>query len=93
MYPISFIKTIAIQKFIQQNKAFQGIVENPNDQLYTIEEVAQHKSETDCRSIFQWRLYDITQYAKVHPGGKKIFLGKGRDCTELFNKYHPWVNA
>ena len=39
------------------------------------------------------RVYDITEYAKVHPGGRKIFLGKGKDCTELYNKYHPWVNG
>ena len=35
----------------------------------------------------------MTEYAKVHPGGRKIFLGKGKDCTELFDKYHPWVNC
>jgi cytochrome b involved in lipid metabolism len=35
----------------------------------------------------------VTEYARVHPGGRKIFLGKGKDCTELYNKYHPWVNG
>ena len=33
------------------------------------------------------------EYLKVHPGGRKIFLGSGRDCTELFQKYHAWVNC
>jgi hypothetical protein len=35
---------------------------------------------------FEGRIYDITEYAQIaHPGGKKIYLGKGKDCTELFN--------
>ena len=61
--------------------------------MYTAEEVAEHNQENDCWTIHDGRVYDVTQYAKVHPGGKKIFLGAGKDCTDLFMQYHPWVNA
>lgn len=71
----------------------QGIVQNPNDVYYTPDEVALHNKEDDSWTILNGRIYDITEYAKVHPGGRKIFLGKGKDCTELYNKYHPWVNG
>jgi cytochrome b involved in lipid metabolism len=44
-------------------------------------------------TIYEDRVYDITKYWKHHPGGKKIFLGKGKDCTEVFKKYHAYVNC
>ena len=68
-------------------------VENPDSVGYSREEIAQHSSEEDCWTVYEGRVYDITQYAKAHPGGRKIFLGKGKDCTELFQQYHPWVNC
>lgn len=71
----------------------QRLVENPNEVFYNKEQVAVHNTEEDCWTIHNGRIYDVTDYAKVHPGGKKIFLGKGKDCTDLFNKYHMWVNA
>ena len=69
------------------------MVENPDSTYYTIEEVQKHNTEDDCWTVYQGRIYDVTQYAKVHPGGRKIFLGKGKDCTKLYDQYHPWVNA
>ena len=56
-------------------------MENPNDVFYTEEEVAKHNKEEDCWTILNGRIFDVTEYAKVHPGGRKIFLGKGKDCT------------
>ena len=69
------------------------MVENPDQVYYTVEEVKQHNKENDCWTIYQGKIYDVTDYAKVHPGGRKIFLGKGKDCTQLFMQYHPWVNC
>ncbi len=39
------------------------------------------------------RYYDISEnFVKVHPGGSHaILLGKGRDCTALFESYHPFT--
>ena len=40
------------------------------------------------------RVYNLTPYVPFHPGGKPILMeGAGLDCTALFRKYHPWVNA
>ena len=39
-------------------------------------------------------MYNMTPYVPFHPGGKPILMqGAGRDCSALFRKYHPWVNA
>jgi len=37
--------------------------------------------------------YDLTNFVKRHPGGvEAILLGQGRDCTALFESYHPFTN-
>jgi cytochrome b involved in lipid metabolism len=42
------------------NRAKSNLVENPNEHFYTLEEVAQHKSEDDCWTILNGRIYDVT---------------------------------
>lgn len=38
-------------------------------------------------------VYDITYYQGVHPGGKDILQEYlGRDASQIFHKYHNWVN-
>jgi len=39
------------------------------------------------------RRYDLTEFSRVHPGGNAILLGKGRNCTELFESYHSLSNG
>jgi len=35
--------------------------------------------------------YDLSGFVEKHPGGKLAILsGRGRDCTALFESYHPW---
>jgi len=35
--------------------------------------------------------YDLSPYVDKHPGGRLAILsGRGRDCTALFESYHPW---
>jgi len=36
--------------------------------------------------------YDLSDFINTHPGGEiAIKLGQGRDCTALFNSYHPFT--
>jgi len=58
-----------------------------------ISEVRKHCKKDDCWIIIHGRVYDITDYVKVHPGGEKmILLGAGRDGTLLFHKFHGYIN-
>ncbi|KAF4911613.1 putative cytochrome b5 [Colletotrichum viniferum] len=46
----------------------------------------------DCSMYvaIQDKVYDITNYVMLHPGGERLLVENGgRDITELFNKYHP----
>jgi fatty acid desaturase len=42
-----------------------------------------------------WRIhghdYDLSGFVEKHPGGRMAILsGRGRECTALFESYHPW---
>ena len=59
----------------------------------TVSELAQHKSKNDCWTAVNGRVYNITSYIPYHPGGvPQLMKGAGVDSTELFKKFHPWVN-
>lgn len=74
-------------------KKLQKLVENPDEVIYSLEEVAKHNKAEDCWTVWKGKVFDITSYVKKHPGGKKILAGAGKDCTKLYNKFHPYVNA
>ena len=58
------------------------------------EELKSHRSPSDAWISIKGQVYDITSYLQFHPGGAKILLAtSGRDATELFDKYHRWIDA
>lgn len=60
---------------------------------YTLEEVSKHKTRESCWIILSGKVYDVTTYLKNHPGGSGIILENGgKDCTEIFNAVHPWID-
>ena len=56
---------------------------------FSLEDVAEHNSPTDCWVIVRRKVYDVTSWVPRHPGGDMIFVKAGRDCTHLFDSYHP----
>jgi hypothetical protein len=53
---------------------------------YTAEEVAKHASTTDCWTIIEGKVYDITAYVPRHPGGDEILRACGAEGTSLFSQ-------
>lgn len=54
---------------------------------YTLAEVAAHKTENDCWTVINGKVYDITKTIPTHPAGKeKIMKGCGIDATSIFTK-------
>jgi len=84
---------VSFQKFLTQNKNLTPEYEPGLTQL-TREEVARHNSPSDMWTIYRGNVYNITPFLDYHPGGEEELLkAAGTDCTELYDKHHPWVNA
>lgn len=56
---------------------------------YTFEEVKHHNTSNDCWLIIKNKVYDVTEFANIHPGGKQlIYSVAGQDATEYFLELH-----
>ena len=54
------------------------------------EELRLHTSPTDLWISIQGKVYDVTKWAKDHPGGDLPLLNlAGKDVTDAFIAYHP----
>lgn len=53
---------------------------------FTASQVAQHSSANDCWMIINTKVYDVTKFVALHPGGKEIVRGCGKDATTLFEQ-------
>jgi cytochrome b involved in lipid metabolism len=52
----------------------------------TASEIAKHNTETDCYMIVNGKVYDVTTYLPVHPGGaSRIIQYCGKDGTQAFD--------
>ena len=75
-------------------KRIESLPRSTSLRKISIDEVRLHNTESDCWTIINGKVYDITDYIPYHPGGvKKLMLGAGTDCTKLFVKFHAWVNV
>jgi len=58
--------------------------------MISMEEVRKHNSKTDCWVVLYGKAWDLSKFAKAHPGGSKIiFELAGMDGTAQFDPIHP----
>mmetsp|Transcript_83050 Transcript_83050/g.213976 ORF Transcript_83050/g.213976 Transcript_83050/m.213976 type:complete len:516 (-) Transcript_83050:115-1662(-) len=58
--------------------------------MLTMEEVAKHNTKEDCWVVLYGKAYDLTKFARVHPGGQKLITdAAGMDATAIFDPIHP----
>nr|AWI62943.1 Fads2-like protein [Trachinotus ovatus] len=58
--------------------------------VYTWEEVQSHNIRNDQWLVIDRKVYNITQWAKRHPGGFRVISHyAGEDATEAFTAFHP----
>lgn len=56
---------------------------------YTIDEVAKHADKSDCWSVVDGKVYDLTNWISKHPGGAgNILKICGIDGTKAFESQH-----
>ncbi|HVT01734.1 MAG TPA: cytochrome b5-like heme/steroid binding domain-containing protein [Patescibacteria group bacterium] len=51
---------------------------------YTMNDVAQHNSQSDCWTVIDNNVYNITNFIDIHPGGREIIRACGIDASGLF---------
>ncbi|MEN9649752.1 MAG: hypothetical protein RL094_719 [Candidatus Parcubacteria bacterium] len=57
--------------------------------LYTLTDVAAHASATNCWTVVDGKVYDVTSFIPQHPGGAaKAAKMCGKDGSSLFMKQH-----
>ena len=49
------------QQFLQQAATRKRLVANADSVEYSLEEVKQHNKETDCWTVYDGKVYDITE--------------------------------
>ena len=61
---------------------------------YRWPEIRSHASPHDGWIVLHSKVYDISPYLAYHPGGATILQRVlGKDVTQLYHKFHSWVNA
>ncbi|KAH9856491.1 acyl-CoA dehydrogenase NM domain-like protein [Lenzites betulinus] len=58
---------------------------------FSREEVAQHNKEDDLWIVIDAKVFDVTRFKNLHPGGASVFLPEdiaGQDATEAFYGLH-----
>lgn len=57
---------------------------------YSATEIAEHNTEESLWLIIRGKVYDLTEYIPLHPGGEAILRNAGLDSTEGFSgSQHP----
>ncbi|CAI5718632.1 unnamed protein product [Hyaloperonospora brassicae] len=78
----------------QSGQDLSGLEGQPPRRAISIAEVGEHDTESDCWSVLDGRVYNMTPYLTYHPGGvADLMLAAGGDCSSLFYEHHPWVNG
>ncbi|KAJ4828646.1 hypothetical protein Tsubulata_036135 [Turnera subulata] len=53
--------------------------------VFTLSQVAQHKSKKDCWLVIDGRVLQVTKFLEEHPGGEEVVLElAGKDATMEF---------
>eukprot|EP00808_Paulinella_micropora_P016086 g43633.t1 len=59
------------------------------DRVIGVQELAQHANEASAWVAIRGFVYDVTKFAKLHPGGRMVLLRyAGKECTQEFDQHH-----
>ena len=84
---------VSFQNVLKENKNLTPNFQ-PGVTVLSKEEVARHNTRNDCWTIYKGHVYNVTPFLEYHPGDEdELMKGAGNDCTLLYDKIHPWVNA
>lgn len=66
---------------------------SPSHKFYSWEEIQKHNQRDDRWLVINRQVYNITNWARRHPGGSKVISHyAGQDATEAFRAFHNDLN-
>jgi cytochrome b involved in lipid metabolism len=79
---------VALKDFMKKGD-IQFVQDGPGTASITPEEMAIHNTEDDCWIVLYGDVYDLTNYARRHPGGARIVTDlAGSDGTAQYEHFH-----
>ena len=82
---ITLIVALAAGFYVNRYYSKPVVQIQSNGTNYTQTEVAKHNQPSDCWLIINNRVYDVTNYLGMHPGGPDIIAQYcGADATQAF---------
>lgn len=66
----------------------EGSLRRKKTDRISTEEVARHNTREDCWIIVKDKVYDVTEFSEIHPGGSIILTQGGRNATDVFTSFH-----
>ena len=61
---------------------------------FTMAEVQSHDTASDCWTVIDGKVYDLTSYIPIHPGGQGSIISLcGTDGTAAFTGKHSGSNG
>jgi L-lactate dehydrogenase (cytochrome) len=76
--------------FLPQAHADALRVTKAGERIITLEELGKHWQAGSLWVAVDGKVYDVSDFANIHPGGIRILLENGgRDATKLFHAIHP----
>lgn len=84
-------KPVITEPVVVQKKLIEQVVTESSkpvsEKKFTTPEIAMHSSESDCWVIINGKVYDLTAYIPMHPGGQGEIINRcGGDATTPFNR-------
>ena len=66
------------------NTDTSSITPNTKTVKYSLQEVAKHSNSESCWLAIHKKVYDVTEFIPMHPGGQAILEGCGTDASDLY---------
>ncbi len=81
-------------QIVNSGQSLTGLPVGETPRKVSRSELQQHNTREDAWMALNGHVFNVTAYVRFHPGGvEEIMRGVGDDATDLFQEYHPWVNA
>eukprot|EP00929_Paragymnodinium_shiwhaense_P050788 TRINITY_DN2557_c1_g1_i2.p1 TRINITY_DN2557_c1_g1~~TRINITY_DN2557_c1_g1_i2.p1 ORF type:complete len:514 (+),score=65.74 TRINITY_DN2557_c1_g1_i2:68-1609(+) len=78
---------------VVESASSAGAADATKKRQIRLSEVALHSTDEDFWTGLHGSVYDMSGFAKDHPGGSMVLLAAGTDCTVMFEQYHVLSNG